>query len=243
MAGRSVQLPLQLAPRDSLAPAYFVPHSGVREVLETFDKVCSELRRRLHDEDEIGFHFFFVSGPSGSGKSHLARVVLERVHEVSDEIPCEIFELHGIGRVDGETTAAFIDAYQRLRGVGGVLVVFSTQLPDDDAWDPHLGSRFRCALPLVIDFPSDDELEPLVLSVLERANLRLPHSDITYLLQRVPARPLSLTHIFDSVSRLALAEGKPVGRGIFRAVLAAHEDGASESSPTIAASVDQSMER
>lgn len=221
MSSHAVQLPLLLAPRDLLSPAYFVAHEGVRDVLEAIEHLCSDLRQRLAAEDELGFHFFFISGPPGSGKTHLARVMEERVREVSEEIPCRVFEFHGIDRCGEDSLATFIDTYQRLRGVGGVLAVFASQPPNDESWNPHLGSRFSCALPLTVDYPPDAELAPLVESVLERMNLRLPASEVEYLLRRVPSRPLSLTQIFDRISGLALAQGKPIGRGVFREVLAA----------------------
>ena len=219
MTNSAVQLSLSLVPHDSFAPEHFVAHRGVNEVFAAVNHLIDELRSHLESEEELGFHFLYISGPSGSGKTHLGRVIEAKVAEMPLEIPCRVFEFHGVGNETESDISAFIDAYQRMRGVGGVLVVLANQPPEDEAWNPHLSSRFRCALPLVIDYPADDELSPLVRSVVSRMNLRFTESQMEYLLKRLPNRPLSLAHVFDRISNLALTEGKPVGRNVFRAIL------------------------
>jgi chromosomal replication initiation ATPase DnaA len=207
------QLAMRLSNPKQYSSYYFVPHSGVSEALAALSEALDQWTAH-----QSGCHAAFLLAGSGLGKTHLLSMLRERAEQRrSDPRRLVLFD-DPLSRpeVDEDAVArSFIDAYERLRREGGVLVFAARECPSN----PHILSRLAAAVPLTLGFPQEHELRPLILSLAERRNLRLSEKNIEYLLDRLPAHPLSLSAILARIDELSLARGKQAGRDILRTAL------------------------
>ena len=201
-----IQIPLDLPSTPRPLDEHFVPHSGVIEAYSELSKSLQTL-----EENPSNFFYFQLLGPAGSGTSHLLEVIRERVE---DESRFETFD-SPMDWEDQELVRRFIDAYERLKSSGGMLLVVNPSPTEN----PHVQSRLRGAVPLELRYPQEDELRPLVHSLLERRGLKFEESKLAYLLDRLPADPLSLSSILAKIDALSLIGGKQPTRSAFREVL------------------------
>ena len=215
MITSSVQLSLLASPAESMQG--FVPHSGVSESYET-------LRRLLDDAcaNHQLFQLIFLCGPQGTGKSYLLRAAvheLERRDYPSNRV--SIFDVND--KKDGgeaeEWVASFVARYEELRREGGFMIVSSTYPPAELSSNPHLRSRLLAGVVLELRYPEESELRPLVAALLEQRNMRVSDRTLDYLLQRLPADPLSLASIFDRINQYSLQESRPARLGLVRKVI------------------------
>lgn len=201
-----IQIPLHLPSTPRPLEEHFVPHSGV---IDAYSELTSSLQ--VLEENPSSFFYFQLLGPAGAGTSHLLEVIRERA---VDEGHFETFD-SPMDWGDNALVRRFIDAYERLKAEGGMLLVTNPSATDN----PHVLSRLRGAVTLELRYPQEDELRPLVLSLLERRGLKFDESKLSYLLERLPADPLSLSSILAKIDALSLIGGKQPSRSAFREVL------------------------
>ena len=82
--------------------------------------------------------------------------------------------------------------------------------------NPHIMSRLNSLTALSLDYPSEEELRPILNSLAERNNLKLSDTNLDYLLKRLPLKPLSFANIFARVDELSLTDGKPAKRSVLK---------------------------
>ncbi|MFN8389724.1 MAG: hypothetical protein U0136_05490 [Bdellovibrionota bacterium] len=211
--GKVQQLRIPLEARSPFSAAYFVTHSGVSGALNALDHALVTT-----SEGSSEFFPFLLIAPAGFGKTHLLSLLGERANELglSSERYQYFDDPLGAPAAEEDAVArSFIAAYERMKSSGGVLVFAARERPTN----PHIDSRLAFAVPLALELPKEEEMRPLVESLLERKNLRFGEANISYLLQRLPADPLSLSHIFAKIDELCLAEGRHAGRAVLREVL------------------------
>ena len=172
------QQSLDLTTSDWLSPDYFVVHSGVASAID-----------QLRSQSEVGF---LLRGPAGSGKSHLL-AYLGHVYPdrfiYFDWSNCDIM---GDPARD-EEIRRFIAAFEdRKKGGLEILVI-------DPIDSPHIQSRLSHFSEIAIALPQDDELFPLVESILDRRNIRIEKRKLDRLINRLPANPLSLAEILTKI--------------------------------------------
>lgn len=214
----STQLSLELPPADPYSLFYFVPHHGVSEAVALFEQAVDDLVK-----DPTAFRTIFIYGPSGSGKTHLVEgFALAAVSQgVSQEHLCQI-DLDNQGEADtrcvddNRWVAQFIARFEERKSCGGLVLISSRTAPGEVTDNPHLTSRFLSGSVLRVYYPSEEELRPLLLSLLERRNLKLSEKSLHYLLRRLPIDPLSFDAIFARINELSLLQGKPAGFGVVR---------------------------
>lgn len=222
MAERLIQERLSLGHSDPLSLNYFVCHSGVAEAFSVLDRFVDDVR-----EDPSSSRIAFLWGPEGSGKTHLARGFAGRAIESGIEhakLDCCEWDENSAGS-GGEWQsvdrgpAEFISRFETIKRTGGLFFVTSRNSPDRASKDPHIQSRLLSGAVLKLSFPRDDELRPVLVSLLARHNLRLSDSTLNYLLERLPANPLCFDSVFAKISDLSYAERKPVGMRMLRQTL------------------------
>lgn len=194
------QLVLPLAPAAPYSLSYLVTHSGIAEA-------CHMLAHAINDvlNNASIFRMIHILGPRGAGKTHVLRAYecYAREMGVNDEKltfwdDWSPLYVHG----EGDPVGCFVSRYQNHKNQGGLMVISSRLEQQEQLGDPHLRSRLLSGLVLKLHYPQVEELRPLVLSILERRNIRLRESTMEELLAFVPSNPLSCSQIFARVEKL-----------------------------------------
>ena len=207
---RAQQLSIRLEHSPDSAEYYFVPHSGVRDALDG-------LRRNLSEFTESGgFRPIHLHSSPGLGKTHLLSIiradaersgVMESVSIFDDPIRDAIAE--------DDIARTYIAAFEHAKSRGGIVIFASESLPEN----PHIRSRLLSSERFSLAPPREEELQPLVISLCERHNLKLTESNVEYLLERTSANPLSLSLILGKIDDLSLTQGRPARRAVLREIL------------------------
>ena len=187
------QLSFSLNPDGAMGPAYLVRHSGVSSALLLLEEALRGLKNSVNF-----FRLIFIFGPEGAGKTFIQQAF--QVELAAEEILPERFKVLELSEAeendaDGAWVPSFVQTYEALKTSGGVFVVTSRKHPAELRVSEHAKSRFFAGDIVSLDYPQEDELEPLLRSFLERKNLSLPDSSIRYLLRHLPAEPLSFSKI------------------------------------------------
>lgn len=228
---RTTQLFFHLSSSNHFSFDYFVSHSGVSDAVFGLKKIVSDYLESPHQ-----FFQVYVYGPHGSGKTHLfqaCRTLLEkqgvsREFLVDRDIPSELEsgEEEILKKREAESlfyplewTANFIADYETLRSRGGISLISAHSHPNDLSIDSHLSSRLLAGHIYQLFYPREEELEPLLCSLLERYYLRFSPRDFNYLLQQLPANPLSFDNIFAKINEISFAGNRPAKRPIIKEAL------------------------
>jgi len=209
------QLSLNLTPTEPYSLKYFVPHQGVAEGVAVLEQAVKEFQ-----SGASRFVMVYLYGPAGAGKTHLLNGYAKLA--LTDEVASErvvVRDLNDYNESD-EWVREFISTFERLKADGGLLLISAANSPDDATSNPHVLSRLLSGSVVSVDYPPEEELEPLILSLLERRNLRLGARSINYLLKRIPRDPLSFDVIFGKISELSFSTQKPAKLGVVREVVA-----------------------
>ena len=214
----TTQLPLALDLRHAPGLDDFVVGQN-RALLE-------QLRRALDDDGE---RLIFISGPTGSGRSHLLlgqcnaaeqsglRCVYLPLHEKQELTPAvlegmEQFDLLAIDDVDaiaGDTDweTALFNLFNRCRDNHRRLLFSATCGPTALAIDlPDLRSRLSWGLTIGLHALDDDGRRQLLHALAERRAMRLPDEVARYLLERASRHPRDLVELVARLDRASLAE-------------------------------------
>ena len=174
-----------------------------------------------------------ITGPEGSGKSHLAEVWLRgsgarRVRAVpgSDAVPSA-----GEGPVliedadrDGFDETELFHLINAVRSAGTSLLITARSWPM--AWGvtlPDLASRLKAATTVEIGPPDDMLLEQILLKLFADRQLLLDEKVISYLVPRMERSLAAAQAIVDRLDRLALARGTRISRALAAEVLGSLE--------------------
>ncbi len=208
------QLSFTLTPRAPYALSYFVTHCGVAEAVFIISAAVEELL-----SDPGVFRSVYVYGPRGSGKTHILRGYADEA--ISRGLaPAKIFIIDLQQPVSpGES----ISRFEELRASGGLVFIEGRYPPAEQTSDPHLRSRLLLGSVQELRYPPEEELPPVLLSLLERRNMKMSEQTIQYILRRTPSDPLSFSDIFARIDRLSLRQGRPAGLAVAREVLSGNE--------------------
>lgn len=211
------QVPLHLQAVRHFSHLYFIPHSGVVQAWE-YCEHCFVLAETAANS----FFGIFLGGPRGSGKTHLAESYRDR----NPVVTIEVWDLpHDRPAFDDDAEVArFIARYESLKAQGGVFFICSRLSPTELTANPHISSRVKMMSYFELALPREEELEPLLISLLERYNLRLSPRNLEYLLRRIPRNPLSFARISAKINALSLRLGKPVSLKLLTEVVETTDD-------------------
>ena len=205
------QIPFELLPCRPYSLDYFVSHSGVTVAMTAIEQAIDAVEKNSQH-----FELLYLYGGAGSGKTHLISAYLEIVQ--SKRIAVERIDLEQVVAKD-EGISQFISLYEKQKSEGGLLFIESRLAPADVTANPHLSSRLLAGTILQLDYPREEELRPIVRSLLERNNLRIAERSIEYLFRRMPREPLFFSELFAKISRLSLRTNRPAKFTLIKDVL------------------------
>ena len=173
--------------------------------------------------------FVVLSGPAGSGKTHLAHIWAERAEAAivdAGHVPAES-GLAGTVVVEdvqprGVPEREFFHLINSAKESGGSLLLTS-RLPAA-AWEislPDLRSRLRMAAPAVLEPPDDDLLRQVLVKLFADRQISVDRGLVDFLLARMERSLSAAAVLVDRLDREALAEGRRITRPLAAAVLAA----------------------
>lgn len=187
---------------------YFILHSGICEEFNSA-KLCID--QCANPEGRGEGIVVFVYGPKGSGKTSFITVLSEYCAE--RRVACRRFLIsEGNSFTDLESGESFeadaiVSVYQDNKMNRGVLFFEATDVPDLVVSDPHVSSRLLSGTMCCLSYPQEEELRPILISLLERHYLRLRDKHIDEILQRVPAVPTYFELITQEIEELISEEG------------------------------------
>jgi len=216
LEGKTRQLAIDLSPSDPFSWERIVPHSGIAEA---YNAILDSIEHLVSTDGE--HCFIVVYGRPGVGKTHLLEggkaVAISR--GLSAE-KVQVIELCSID-ISEEEISKFISVYEQVRSDGGVLLLSSPESPAAESVNPHLRSRLLNAQIYSLEYPTEEELEPLLRALIEKNNLKLSDFNVNYLLKRLPLDPLSFDNIFAKISRLSLSLGRPAKLDVIKKAVSA----------------------
>lgn len=171
-------------------------------------------------------------GPTGSGKSHLARLFAEAsgatAVAAADLARLDPTALAAVGPVVVEDAGPGIDEtalfhlLNAVRQAGGRLLVTAETPPV--AWGvrlPDLLSRLRAATPVALHEPDDALLEALLAKLFADRQTVVDPTVVTWLVRRMERSFAGARTLVAALDREALAAKSPVTRAVAARVLAA----------------------
>jgi chromosomal replication initiation ATPase DnaA len=175
-----------------------------------------------------------LSGPEGSGKTHLAHIWAERsggeilpasrLHEV-DAVR---FLTGGAGVVEdidrSVSEQALFHLINTCREIGASLLMTSRKAIGE--WQvglPDLGSRLRLAAPAVVAAPDEVLLRQILVKLFADRQLIVDRSVIDFLLPRMERSFSAAAEIVADLDREALASGRPITRPMAARLLSSRQ--------------------
>jgi chromosomal replication initiation ATPase DnaA len=174
-----------------------------------------------------------LSGPEGSGKTHLALVWAEmtgaRLIAAGDlpdtDIPAlagQSVVVEGADRIAGNRPAeeALFHLHNLVLAEGGHLMVTARSAPSRWGLDlPDLRSRMEGTTLTRLDAPDDMLLSAVLVKFFDDRQIIVNHPLITYLARRMDRSLAQAALLVDQLDRAALAEHSPITRAFAARIL------------------------
>jgi len=176
-----------------------------------------------------------LTGPAGSGKSHLAEIWLREHHarrhtaaDLTDEAVDHLTRAQSPNVVIEDACQPMSDAAQRalfhlhnlVAQRGGLLLLTARQAPS--RWPvtlPDLASRMQGTSVVEIAAPDDQLLTALFVKLFHDRQILPPPALIVWLLPRMERSYAAVATIVSELDRRALAEKRPIGQRLAADVL------------------------
>jgi len=218
---RSGQIPLALPHRTAYGRDSFIVSASNRDAVAFIDQW-----------PHWPSPFVVLSGPAGSGKTHLAHVwrgrsraalvVAARLREAADALAegghCLVVD---DVLADRPPEHALFHAINAVREGGGSLLM-AARLPAS-RWTvalPDLASRLRLATPVAIAMPDEALMRQVLVKLFADRQLLVDRIVIDYMLVRMPRSFEAARSLVARLDRQALAEGRPITRQLAGRVMA-----------------------
>jgi chromosomal replication initiation ATPase DnaA len=172
-----------------------------------------------------------LSGPPGSGKTHLAHVWADRAGAAiyaPDALAADLAALQSrralaIENIDGEriSEASLFHLINSVLESRSSLLLTSRRAAED--WNvnlPDLRSRLRMATPVALGTPDDDLLRKVLVKLFSDRQLLIERPVVDYLLLRMERSLSAALHLVDQLDREALSEGRSITRPMAAKTLA-----------------------
>lgn len=171
-----------------------------------------------------------VIGPTGSGKTHLARVFAERsgavlsdARSLGDDTVAGLLD-HGAAVIEDiapplDERALFVavDGAQRRRVP--LMLTSSLAIADWPISRPDIVSRLKLATIVHMSLPDDDLISGLIVKHFADRQLRVSPEVVRYLVTRIERSFTSVRDIVDRLDRRSLSLRRPITTGLAREVL------------------------
>jgi chromosomal replication initiation ATPase DnaA len=165
-----------------------------------------------------------LTGPAGSGKTHLVEIWRERsgansipaatLTEASGEslMLADAVAVEDIDRAPGREPELF-HLLNRARELGASVLLTAR----DGGWAreaalPDLRSRLRAAQPVSLAAPTDDLLQQLLVKLFADRQLYVSPAFVAYLRRRMERSFEAANNLVRRLDEAALATGRPIGR-------------------------------
>jgi chromosomal replication initiation ATPase DnaA len=172
-----------------------------------------------------------LSGPPGSGKTHLAHIWAERAGAEflatdqlgeTDRPPLAdravVVEDVGMDNVPERALFHLLNAAKEAGA--SVLITSRTPVSDWRVGLPDLRSRLRMAVPLALDTPDDELLRKVLVKLFADRQLIVEKAVIDYLLLRIERSLSAAAAVVEAIDREALAAGRSITRPMAARILA-----------------------
>ena len=225
MTGHSRQLPLDLPHEPSFAREDFLAAPANAEALRAIDAWPAWAGRML-----------LLSGPAGSGKSHLgaiwaraARAATIEAARLIDAEPADLARskailIENVDRV-GAAEANLFHLMNLARENDAFVLLTARGAPD--SWElkkPDLRSRLRLAPIVALGKPDEDFARAVLFKLFSDRQIAVDPAVIAYIALRIDRSLGAVRAIVEALDKEALARGKAVTRAMAAAMLKDAED-------------------
>lgn len=172
-----------------------------------------------------------LTGPAGSGKTHLAHVWAETsgaeilaATDLAARAPVEhpalvVEDAHALAGDAAGQEALFHWHNATLNGGGALLVTGRGRLPEWGLALPDLVSRLDAAAVARLEAPDDALLSAVLVKLFEDRHIAPPPALVEYLARRIERSLAAANACVAELDRRALQAGKPVGLAVAREML------------------------
>ncbi len=170
-----------------------------------------------------------LSGPAGSGKTHLTRVFMSMAgaHEITggfpeDGAPDAAYVIEDVDRRIGDRSfeEPLFHLYNDLKGAGGHILLTARSAPAQWTFAiPDLASRLRAAPATEIGEPDDVLLGAVLVKLFADRQLRIDADVIAYAVPRMERSFAAARALAAAADKLALEGKRPVTVPLMRRVL------------------------
>lgn len=173
-----------------------------------------------------------LHGPEGSGKTHLAHIWAQRLgaHFLPPQmldagaLPPGALVVDGLEQLCDET--ALFHLFNRCRDEARPLLLVSRRPAAKlDFLLPDLNSRLRATPQAQVEAPDDEALAAVLRKQFSDRQLKVGQEVIDYMLARMPRSFGAARQWVERLDREALAQKKPIGMALARALLAQAGEG------------------
>ena len=229
MTDKSPRSPSQLVFHLPLTPGmgredFFVSQAN-HEAFELIEKWPGESNRS---------HLLVLTGPVGSGKSHLAEIWRARTSaaraSVADVTVENVPRLLAAGALviedapgEGLDERAMFHLINMARETSAAILVTSRGFPS--RWPvalPDLKSRLKAALVAELGRPDDELLRAVLVKLFADRQLRIGEETVSYMLTRMERSLATARDLVDEIDRRALAEKANVTRAFVSRIMREH---------------------
>ncbi len=170
-----------------------------------------------------------LTGPTGSGKTHLANIWAERADALI--VPAETLGAEGLPSRQSVVVedisagavpeAALFHLFNSVRERGGSLLMTSRTRAEE--WQVSLAdlrSRLRLATPAALGAPEDGLLRQVLVKLFADRQLLVDKPVIDYLVARMERSLSAAVHLVETLDRAALSAGRRITRPMAAEILA-----------------------
>lgn len=168
-------------------------------------------------------------GPTGAGKSHLARlwadergatIVTARTLALDPPALGPALVIEDLDSLPPQAQEVLFNLHNQLAQTGGKLLLTASEPPM--RWPltlPDLASRMQALTVVRIHDPDDRLLAAVLTKLFADRQIAPPPDLIAYILTRSERSFAAAARVVAAIDAASLAEGRPIGRALVRAVL------------------------
>jgi chromosomal replication initiation ATPase DnaA len=170
-----------------------------------------------------------ITGPAGSGKSHLARVAQAQMNALRldaaalpDTLPDADTDVivEDMDHLPATANEFMFHLHNQLRHAGRHLLMTAQSAPSRWALPlPDLASRMQATTTVRIDDPDDALLSALIMKLMADRQIIPPASLVSYLVPRIERSYAAAAQVVADLDAASMAQGRPLNRALAAGLL------------------------